>query len=427
MKKNNLKILTSIAVCAGSLLAINNASQTVDVNAASNQGVVHRASSKDSVEISYTAGGKMISLIKQPILLTDQLSDREQNLFRVKSSDLPSALNQIENYVSSENGLISNLQVKSKGNNVSIKSLESMMTEADLNGTVNSNGFNLQVLARLSNWEEISFSIPIVISQSNLNVDSAPLLQYDPAFLLRPIISTSSQGFSLVSGMSAWFAKQDRSLTSIPSENWKVTSPNGIIANNYVLDVSKPGRYVINYEITNPRSQKVTKISRIITVLNEGKGEDNYTPIYQARLYPVNKVGAVDYIPNYGIMLYDDFGDDAKPLNRFLPNGSKWQVLYSVVDERGEEWYCLGQNQWVKQQYIKIYQSPTLPAKDLVAEISNPAGTRLYNGYGDLKVFSGRVLAPGSKWKVCSSIYLSDNSLWYNLGGNQWIEAKDTK
>ena len=383
--------------------------------------------SKDQVIVSYTNNKQNINLIKQPILLSDQLSSDEQNLFKISNSQIDEGIVKIKEYVTSSNGIIKNLKVSSKEENVQIKSLIPLFSSDDVKNIVNSNGFNLQILVRLSNWEEFTFSVPVVIEPLGLDYDSTPLLQFESSFLLNQNIPTSDKGYSLVSGISALVLDRKKQMKSISSKDWKITSTNGNIINNYILDVSKAGDYIVNYEIKNPNSEKTTKISRKISVFSETKKDDNYTPIGQTRYYPVDKIGIVNYVPNYGIMLYNDFGNNAIPLNRYLPDGSQWKVLYSVFDEQGEEWYCLGRKQWVKQKYIKINSDSDLSNVNFIATVKNESGAKLYNGYGDYRVFSGRILASDSQWKVFKTINLYDGSIWYNLGANQWVNESDLK
>lgn len=426
MRKNFWKIVTGIAVCLISIPVIN--SETNETLAqVDDSSFFENNLSKDDVEVLYSSGTKKINLIKQPILLMDQLNDAEQKSLTISVGNLESGIERIKDYINSPSGLIRYLSITSKNNNVSIKNIEPLFSKNDLTMASYSNGFNFPVLVRLSNWEEITFTLPVVINRSPQTANSAPILQGDPAFLINPTVSTSKEGYSLVNGLSAWFVNQSKILQTISTDNWLVTSPNGTIKNDFILDVSKPGSYLVNYQITSPTSGQSIEFSRRIVVSDTKKNDDQYFPIYQANLYPVNKNAYVNYVQNYGIMLYDGFGASAKPLNRYLPNGSEWKVLYSVVDERGVEWFCLGRDQWAMQQYFKFSSNYGIQNADFVAEIVNSKGANLYNGYGDLKVFSGRVLATGTKWKVNSTIRLGDDSLWYNLGANQWVDAKDTK
>lgn len=64
--------------------------------------------------------------------------------------------------------------------------------------------------------------------------------------------------------------------------------------------------------------------------------------------------------------------------------------------------------------------STTTPVKVVTA---GPNGAMVYSSPTDAES-SGHLLTAGSHWKVFAKATVK-NAVWYNLGGNQWVEASD--
>lgn len=130
--------------------------------------------------------------------------------------------------------------------------------------------------------------------------------------------------------------------------------------------------------------------------------------------------------PN-GAKIYSAPYDDAGA-SRIVAAGSHWKAFAKV--ENVGSWYNLGGNQWVKGNEIDT--TNTYVAKDV--NISHPSaetkvnatvtiggqGAEIYTApRGDTGV--NRVLTAGSHWKAFATV--QNNGTWYNLGGNQWVQA----
>jgi hypothetical protein len=134
----------------------------------------------------------------------------------------------------------------------------------------------------------------------------------------------------------------------------------------------------------------------------------------------------------------------ADPTSRYLPRNSAWRY-FKVVVANGQYWYNLVGNQWIPQQYVNNNQDPlighynkttntnttsnsnylngmVIQHKTVTVQNSNGRGTYVRNSKG---VSTGRLLPNGSRWK--SFGYINNGFLMYNLGGNQWIYAYETK
>lgn len=127
---------------------------------------------------------------------------------------------------------------------------------------------------------------------------------------------------------------------------------------------------------------------------------------------------------------------------RYLANGSAWKVLQKAQIQ-GDWWYKLGASQWVPGDYVMVTGFAAIPEKTDNNDYSNKnndkpgtynisaVGTVNYLPNYGIMVWSragggatGRYLPNGTAWKVFKKTVLSDGSVWYNLGGNQWADGK---
>ncbi|MFC2694544.1 MAG: GH25 family lysozyme [Lactobacillus sp.] len=68
--------------------------------------------------------------------------------------------------------------------------------------------------------------------------------------------------------------------------------------------------------------------------------------------YNITSVGTVNYVPNYGIMVWSHAGGGAT--GRYLLNGTAWKVFKKTVLADGSVWYNLGGNQWAEGKYLQL-------------------------------------------------------------------------
>lgn len=381
---------------------------------------------QDQVDVTFQSGDQKISLLRHPIVLWDQLSSEDKGVFTLNGRNFAAEIARLNDFINTPEGLLARLHVTSKSGKVGIKKVIPLLNDDDLQNMKLSTAFNYQLLIYLDNWEKVSFSLPIRINNETTQPDGAPKLNFQPTFLINPTVKVSKDGYSLTQGIKAEYVAGKQGIMLISVEDWRITSNNGEIKYKTMLNIAKPGVYKIDYEITNPISKQITAFSRTITILEneQSKDENNFTPLPQAELIPIDKPGFVNYFPNYGIRVYDDYGDEAKATGDFINTGTQWQILYSAFDIHGTEWFCIGTNQWVKASYIEFDRSKLPPVDfNYNVKIAEKSGARLYLGYGKLAQFSGRVLDAGSKWRVLGEVN-SAGTYWYNLGANQWVEGK---
>ncbi|KRM72236.1 C39 family peptidase [Lacticaseibacillus brantae] len=138
-------------------------------------------------------------------------------------------------------------------------------------------------------------------------------------------------------------------------------------------------------------------------------------------------VGQVNYVPGYGINLWQFDANNQRSSSRKLAHGTSWKVFgYQVIN--GTKYYNLGGNQWLDARYIVDASTVSDETK-----LSNSYATVSYAaGYGiaayqrtgkGMTMIPNKKLKNGSEWKAFAST-THDGATWYDLGGNQWVNGK---
>ena len=113
---------------------------------------------------------------------------------------------------------------------------------------------------------------------------------------------------------------------------------------------------------------------------------------------------------------------------------SNWKIL-KKTQVGGVWWYNVGSSQWVKGSDVAVtgfdnVKTVTTPSDSNTVTLNAIGRVNYVPGYGIMiwrepgKGSLGRYLPTGSRWKVFKKTTLSNGSVWYNLGGNQWIDGK---
>lgn len=134
------------------------------------------------------------------------------------------------------------------------------------------------------------------------------------------------------------------------------------------------------------------------------------------------KVVYVNYLPNYGVRIYQNPGNS--PSNIFALHGSSWKITRQYQDSSGKIWTDLGNNQWLANDYLTQEANGRNPIGTV--NYIKGFGINLWQGYGRNRVFTGRRLADQSQWKVFKKAVI-DDTYWFNLGGDLWVEGSYLK
>lgn len=163
-----------------------------------------------------------------------------------------------------------------------------------------------------------------------------------------------------------------------------------------------------------------------------------------------NYSGVIEITNDKGAAVYSDTVSTAKT-SRTLPAKSNWKAFF-IIHRGGLSWYNLGGNQYVlvsdispvtskndatkKSETTKTENNDTKkPTTDTSSTASfKVSGTTTITNHNGATVYSdpstakstNRKLAYGTNWKTFSAIHIN-GYLWYNLGGNQYVQATDVE
>nr|WP_269109004.1 KxYKxGKxW signal peptide domain-containing protein [Lacticaseibacillus saniviri] len=134
---------------------------------------------------------------------------------------------------------------------------------------------------------------------------------------------------------------------------------------------------------------------------------------------PLNTVGTV--VRGAGVPVYTKPGIGGQTTGEVLKVGSAWKISSTLVTSDGQVWYHVGANQWIKATDITLGNVQPIHGVATINYVkgyginvwNNPQGTR----------FNGKRLTTGSAWRVFAKTTGANGHVFYNVGGNQWIDS----
>jgi len=126
-----------------------------------------------------------------------------------------------------------------------------------------------------------------------------------------------------------------------------------------------------------------------------------------------------NYVPGYSIALWTKPTSDRKLTGKTLKHGASLPYSQVTVDNQGNDWFEVGVNQWANGKYLGAASSRWHPT---TVKITAKAGTQVWNSPLNGQKQLNKNLKYGTSWKAFK-IMVIGNYGWYNLGGNQWINA----
>lgn len=250
-------------------------------------------------------------------------------------------------------------------------------------------------------------NVPLTITAAN--TDSMPVWMVDSKAQDTQIVKlTVGDKYDNLSDLSVSQSKENTTL--IPSSEWTISGDT--------VDTSKAGTYTVNYTAKNANGYTSTFTRVVIVSASTGSSET-----------PETGTVYVNYVPGYGIAVWNTYKDGRKITGTKLQHGTAWKY-YKTATINGEKWYNLGGDQWIQAQYT----SATKPG-NTGSEIEKIDGTVKVNyvpGYGiaiwgkPAADVTSKKLAHGTSWKVFAKTSVNGTT-WYNLGGNQWVDGTYAK
>lgn len=134
----------------------------------------------------------------------------------------------------------------------------------------------------------------------------------------------------------------------------------------------------------------------------------------------------ISYAPDSGIDLWNGYGASKVASGQKLTNGTQWKLSEKVIDNNGDAWYRIGNNQWIDGTYTKItndvFEEPVASNWDPnFAAVKVNSDTLIYNNDNYSSGSQGSVAA-GKLLQVASTLQESDG-IWYELSSGGWIPA----
>lgn len=161
-------------------------------------------------------------------------------------------------------------------------------------------------------------------------------------------------------------------------------------------------------------------------------------------------VGVVQWVGAGGVDLYDSPFKKHKLLPKKLTNGDYYKIFH-VAEENtvnGDVWYDLGGDQWIDAHFFTLDKvgafsynkvtgqgtiTPDVDTRetretivdfDAVATITylGDKAVTIWDSPFDSKQPTGKYLANGGFWRVYRKATDGDSHVWYDLGGDQWVD-----
>ncbi|WP_317696319.1 GH25 family lysozyme [Xylocopilactobacillus apis] len=196
--------------------------------------------------------------------------------------------------------------------------------------------------------------------------------------------------------------------------------------------------WVAHYNVTTPGLSNITAWQ----YTNQFKGlhvdaSYDYGGLFTNQIRSNEAVTTVKYRPSYGIVVWNGYDlNTRKQTGKYLKHGTSWKVVLQAK-YKGEYWYAVGNNQWIQAKYtsnskgysnVRTVYPNSNPNGAPIATINyiSGYGITLWNGYDVYtRKPTGRYLLDGSDWKIIAQVKVN-GEYWYQLGKNQWIQAKYT-
>lgn len=127
-----------------------------------------------------------------------------------------------------------------------------------------------------------------------------------------------------------------------------------------------------------------------------------------------------------GACVYTGYEDTAKArTSRVLPAHTNWKYSGVVKFTDNTYWYDLGGNQWIKGAEVSPWAAGK--ASGTVKIQYKPGYSIAVWSSFEAGKLTGKKLKNGTSWRYFGLAVGPNNKTFYNLGGNQWIDAAYVK
>ncbi|BDR57527.1 immunoglobulin-like domain-containing protein [Xylocopilactobacillus apis] len=177
------------------------------------------------------------------------------------------------------------------------------------------------------------------------------------------------------------------------------------------VDTHTPGIYQLTYKATSISGASTTMIRNITVLPKEATTDWTITDM--------KAVGYINYVPGYGIMVYNAPAGGAT--GQRLAHATAWKISQKAVNTKGDVFYRVGNAQWINGKYVSFSPISTMtPLRGEVQIVYKKGyGVNLWKSAGTTNgYYAGRKLMHGSKWKTSGK-----QNGFYKVGNDQWIQG----
>ncbi|KRM72060.1 SLAP domain-containing protein [Lacticaseibacillus brantae] len=131
--------------------------------------------------------------------------------------------------------------------------------------------------------------------------------------------------------------------------------------------------------------------------------------------------------PAFGVPVFDSPNADQLGTGRILKGGQQLPFVDAQFGFDGHVWYKLGNNEWVNSQFAGIiFDNGKGTSEPIRIKYTPGYSIAVWNSPLINQQPTAKKLKHGTVWKTFKMVEYN-NTYWYNLGGNQWINGKYTE
>ncbi|WP_147661016.1 hypothetical protein [Lacticaseibacillus saniviri] len=143
--------------------------------------------------------------------------------------------------------------------------------------------------------------------------------------------------------------------------------------------------------------------------------------------YLNNQLAKVTYtIPSAadGQVYTMDKNENITATSQKLVKGTKWRITQMLSSDNGNNWLNAGKNTWLKLRNYKLFDGSAVLGSFVsfypVSTVTRNGGAHVYSTVNNNFVATSRVLPKGSSWSTKAA-----SNEWLNIGGDQWLRFAD--
>ena len=213
----------------------------------------------------------------------------------------------------------------------------------------------------------------------------------------------------------------------------------GLTAGQYFYEVDfggnlagKTGQALID-QLRQNGAQSYQVTVKVYAAGADGKADTSKVVATKTTTVSIGK--AAESFPSQGIVITNQNTPVYRDANgaatgRQLAPGTSWRAFTTTVAADGSIWYNLGGQQYVSAKDVTFTQgdAKTSTAVNRVVTINYTPGYGIALWQDDAgQHFAHRYLATGSKWRVSRVTRWANGRTFYQVGTNQWIDARYAK